>query len=67
MPMLFWYPAIIAAEIWCMAFAEMPSLTPRARQPVRRKPPHWANRVVPPPSAIAWNFRRGETIGLYSY
>jgi len=31
MPMLFWYPAIIAAEIWCMAFAETFSLTPRPR------------------------------------
>jgi hypothetical protein len=37
MPMLFWYPAIIAAEIWCMAFAEMPSLTLRSRQPVIKK------------------------------
>jgi hypothetical protein len=27
MPMLFWFPAIIAAEMWCMAFAGMPSLT----------------------------------------
>jgi hypothetical protein len=37
MPMLFWYPAIIAAEIWCMAFAEMPSLTPRSRQLLMKK------------------------------
>jgi hypothetical protein len=29
MPMLWWYPAIIAAEMWSMAFVEMPSLTPR--------------------------------------
>jgi hypothetical protein len=31
MPMLFWYPAIIAAEMWCMAFAELPPSTPRPR------------------------------------
>ena len=36
MPMLFWYSAIIAAEIWCMAFAEMPSLTPRPRSLARK-------------------------------
>jgi hypothetical protein len=29
MPMLFWFPAIITAEMWCMAFAEIPSLTRR--------------------------------------
>jgi hypothetical protein len=34
MPMLFWYPAIIAAEMWCMAFAEMPSLTLRPQSPL---------------------------------
>jgi hypothetical protein len=40
MPMLFWYPAIIAAEIWRMAFAEMPSLTPPRRQlPTKKTAP----------------------------
>ena len=37
MPMLSWYPAIIAAETWCMAFAEVPSLTPRPGQLLTKK------------------------------
>jgi hypothetical protein len=37
MPMLFWYPAIVAAEIWFMAFTEMRSLTPRPAQLLTKK------------------------------
>jgi hypothetical protein len=29
MPIMFWLPAIIMSEMWCLAFTEMPSLTPR--------------------------------------
>jgi hypothetical protein len=37
MPMLFWYPAIIAAEMWWMAIAELPSSTPRPRPLLTRR------------------------------
>ena len=31
MPIMFWLPAIIMSEMWAIAFAEMPTLTPRPR------------------------------------
>ena len=33
MPMLFWFPAIIMSEMWCMAWAEMPLILRPARLP----------------------------------
>jgi hypothetical protein len=48
MPMLFWYPTIIAAEIWCMAFAKVPWLTPRPGQLLTKKAAPWANRPHSP-------------------
>jgi hypothetical protein len=29
MPMLFWLPAIMASEMWLIAWSEMPAMIPR--------------------------------------